>query len=287
MNLDNNNSNVDKLIKTTKKQKQRIPAVLKRQVWDYWIGKEKGISLCLCCNISEIEKNNFDCGHIIVEINGGELLVTNLKPICGECNSSMNTMNMDNFIKMYGLDKYNNLKQKQEKIIKPDVIEIKGVEVYFCKCCEYYTDKDWHFKAHLRSIKHSDNSNDVSDENQIFCCIDCDNIYMSKQSLSVHSKKEHPVKSDEKKIFCCIDCDNIYMSKQALSVHSKKEHPVKSDENQRIAKLENALKKKDKQLDKALDIAKENSNTANTKMNILKYAKLYLTDAEPLEELTG
>lgn len=44
---------------------------------------------------------------------------------------------------------------------------------------------------------------------------------------------------------------------------------------------------KDKQLDKALDIAKENNNTANTTMNILKYAKLYLTDAEPLEELTG
>ena len=37
----------------------------------------------------------------------------------------------------------------------------------------------------------------------------------------------------------------------------------------------------------ALIIAKENSKTANTSMNILKYAKLHLNDAEPLEELKG
>jgi hypothetical protein len=47
------------------------------------------------------------------------------------------------------------------------------------------------------------------------------------------------------------------------------------------------IKTKDKQLNKALDVARENSKTVNTSVNILKYAKLHLNDAEPLEELTG
>ena len=46
---------------------------------------------------------NFSCGHIIAEANGGELKLDNLKPICGSCNSSMNTCNMNDFIKKYGL----------------------------------------------------------------------------------------------------------------------------------------------------------------------------------------
>ena len=97
--------------KPIKKVKKCIPIALKRQVWDHWIGKEKGIFNCLCCNISEIEKNNFDCGHVVAEINGGELSVINLKPICGSCNSSMGIANMNDFIKKYNLDKYNGLKK--------------------------------------------------------------------------------------------------------------------------------------------------------------------------------
>ena len=44
---------------------------------------------------------DFHCGHIISEFNGGNLDVENLKPICQPCNSSMKTMNMDEFIKKY------------------------------------------------------------------------------------------------------------------------------------------------------------------------------------------
>ena len=42
---------------------------------------------------------SFNCGHIIAEANGGELIVSNLKPICQNCNSSMGTKNMDDFMK--------------------------------------------------------------------------------------------------------------------------------------------------------------------------------------------
>ena len=46
---------------------------------------------------------SFHCGHIISEANGGEIKLDNLRPICHSCNSSMGTVNMDEFIIKYGL----------------------------------------------------------------------------------------------------------------------------------------------------------------------------------------
>ncbi len=88
---------------SNKKKKKPIPVALKRMVWNKWIGEELGKSKCLCCKLTEITMLNFSCGHIIAEANGGELKLDNLKPICGSCNSSMNTCNMNDFIKKYGL----------------------------------------------------------------------------------------------------------------------------------------------------------------------------------------
>jgi len=51
---------------------------------------------------------NFHCGHVVSEINGGELEPENLKPICQSCNSSMGTTNMNEFIKKYKLDQNKN-----------------------------------------------------------------------------------------------------------------------------------------------------------------------------------
>lgn len=54
---------------------------------------------------------SFHCGHVISEFNGGELRPSNLKPICQLCNSSMGTMNMDEFIETYYLWETNNIKK--------------------------------------------------------------------------------------------------------------------------------------------------------------------------------
>ena len=42
---------------------------------------------------------SFNCGHIVAEANGGDTIVSNLKPICQNCNSSMGTKNMKEFMK--------------------------------------------------------------------------------------------------------------------------------------------------------------------------------------------
>ena len=87
--------------KKIKYKKKRISATLKRLVWNYWIGEEIGKSKCLCCKITYITAFSFNCGHIIAESKGGETILSNLKPICQNCNSSMGTMNMDDFMKYF------------------------------------------------------------------------------------------------------------------------------------------------------------------------------------------
>jgi 5-methylcytosine-specific restriction endonuclease McrA len=93
-----------KIINKEKKivyKKKKISATLKRLVWYKWIGEEIGKSKCLCCNITDIYQLSFNCGHIIAESKGGETNLSNLKPICQNCNSSMGSQNMDDFMKTF------------------------------------------------------------------------------------------------------------------------------------------------------------------------------------------
>lgn len=85
-----------------KKHKQSIPHVMRIDVWDKWIGKEKGIAKCMCCNKRDIEQLNFECGHVVAESNGGEMSIDNLRPICKPCNQSMSTKNMNEFMEICG-----------------------------------------------------------------------------------------------------------------------------------------------------------------------------------------
>jgi 5-methylcytosine-specific restriction endonuclease McrA len=93
----------NKLITKTKnkviKKKKYIPATIKRLVWNTHIGEQIGKTKCMCCNVTDITQLSFNCGHIIAESKGGATIVSNLKPICQNCNSSMGTKNMDEFMK--------------------------------------------------------------------------------------------------------------------------------------------------------------------------------------------
>jgi 5-methylcytosine-specific restriction endonuclease McrA len=89
-----------KVIKKEKKPKKKaISATVKRLVWNTNIGEDIGKAKCLCCKSTDIIQMSFHCGHIIAEANGGEIIVSNLKPICQNCNSSMGTKNMNEFMK--------------------------------------------------------------------------------------------------------------------------------------------------------------------------------------------
>jgi hypothetical protein len=83
--------------KTVKKKK--ISAAVKRLVWNTNIGEDIGKSKCMCCESTDITQLSFNCGHIIAEAKGGDTIVSNLRPICQNCNSSMGTINMNEFMK--------------------------------------------------------------------------------------------------------------------------------------------------------------------------------------------
>jgi hypothetical protein len=89
--------------KPPSRKKKSIPLALKRKVWNQHIGENIGRTLCLCCKLSYITQMSFSCGHIVAEAEGGQLRLDNLRPICGSCNSSMGTKNMNEFIREYGL----------------------------------------------------------------------------------------------------------------------------------------------------------------------------------------
>jgi 5-methylcytosine-specific restriction endonuclease McrA len=89
--------------KPVKEKKKAIPKKIKILVWNKYIGEDEGSSKCLCCKVTKITQMNFVCGHILSESHGGEITIDNLRPICSECNSSMGTTNMNDFIKKHKL----------------------------------------------------------------------------------------------------------------------------------------------------------------------------------------
>lgn len=93
------NNDDKKRDKKKKKKKKAISSTLKRLVWNTHIGEEIGKSKCLCCNTTDITQLSFHCGHVIAEAMEGETNVSNLRPICQNCNSSMGTKNMNDFMK--------------------------------------------------------------------------------------------------------------------------------------------------------------------------------------------
>jgi len=77
------------------KKKQAIPSLMRTQVWNRWIGIEKGQVKCPYCQINNITPFFFECGHVLAEAKGGEVSVENLRPICRECNGKMGTQPID------------------------------------------------------------------------------------------------------------------------------------------------------------------------------------------------
>ena len=82
----------------SKPKKKSISSTIKKLVWNTNIGEEIGKTKCLCCKSTDITQMSFNCGHVISEHNGGETIVSNLKPICQNCNSSMGTKDMNDFM---------------------------------------------------------------------------------------------------------------------------------------------------------------------------------------------
>lgn len=116
--------------KIKKPKRKTIPKSIKSVVWDTYVGVEIGQTLCLCCKHVKISQHNFECGHVVSDANGGELSVDNLRPICSQCNKSMSTKNMAEFMKEWKLGE---LKEKISVVSEKPPITRKAAICKFKK----------------------------------------------------------------------------------------------------------------------------------------------------------
>lgn len=86
--------------KEPKSDKRSIPAVMKQKVWELYNGEHEVGKCCICeCAIS---RSTFDCGHIVSGANGGKIELSNLIPMCHECNTSLSSENLYDFMIRWG-----------------------------------------------------------------------------------------------------------------------------------------------------------------------------------------
>jgi hypothetical protein len=82
--------------------RKTIPATVRFTVWNTHIGKEVADANCWLNCGNKISQQLFECGHIISVKDGGSDDIGNLRPICGLCNKSIGSSNMEEFKKYYG-----------------------------------------------------------------------------------------------------------------------------------------------------------------------------------------
>ena len=83
-----------------KKARRKIPKTLKDMVWTKYVGMNKAEGKCYVCKRT-IHITEFEVGHNKAVAKGGSNQLTNLRPICRKCNSSMGTMSIEVFKKKY------------------------------------------------------------------------------------------------------------------------------------------------------------------------------------------
>lgn len=110
--------------------KDKIPKALREQVWLTHVGKKYESKCVIRWCKNTITVFDFQSGHNIPESKGGATELSNLKPICSRCNSSMNdNYTIDEWVKLSKplskwtllLDKYNCLKWTSSDTTEPGI----------------------------------------------------------------------------------------------------------------------------------------------------------------------
>lgn len=87
--------------------KKNIPKKLRMLVWNKYIGKEIGSTLCPMCKSTEIiQGGSWHCSHIEPESKGGKTVIDNLRALCGDCNMAMGDTDMREYASKFGFDHF-------------------------------------------------------------------------------------------------------------------------------------------------------------------------------------
>jgi 5-methylcytosine-specific restriction endonuclease McrA len=77
-------------------RRKSIPKAVKVIVWGKYIGSDKAEGKCYVCKRT-ISITDFDLGHNKAVSKGGGNNISNLRPICRTCNTSMQTTSIETF----------------------------------------------------------------------------------------------------------------------------------------------------------------------------------------------
>ena len=93
----------DRSVSPSYEGKQKRDAVSAKDRKEVWKNEFKGALEGKCpigCGVLLVrdEKNGWDCGHVVSHKNGGREDVSNLRPICKNCNGKMGTQNWDEYV---------------------------------------------------------------------------------------------------------------------------------------------------------------------------------------------
>jgi ATP-dependent exoDNAse (exonuclease V) alpha subunit len=77
------------------RKRRAIPKMVRIAVWAACNGNSWGGKCYVCA--TELDCMHFECGHIVAHSRGGTDTADNLRPICGDCNKSMGTTNLEEY----------------------------------------------------------------------------------------------------------------------------------------------------------------------------------------------
>ncbi len=80
---------------------KKITLLMRRRVWDLFIGESVGKTMCPCCKMDYIIQLTFKCGLIVSTKNGGKQTLDNLHPMCKSCYTHMGDDDMHVFMQDY------------------------------------------------------------------------------------------------------------------------------------------------------------------------------------------
>jgi len=125
-----NSSKIEKILEKIEEPRPQINIVLRHKVWsNFWNNSMNG--LCIVCG-KPITITNFICGHIEAYSVNQNSDISNLAPICDECNKGMGTIDMREYKKLH----YSNINIPCKIDIFVDYITKDDI----IKCLEKYLD---------------------------------------------------------------------------------------------------------------------------------------------------
>jgi 5-methylcytosine-specific restriction endonuclease McrA len=91
--------------KDSKPNKNKLNKQMRARCWTKYVGEDLARTRCICCQEQMITTFSFECGHVEAHACGGSNDLSNLRPICRDCNNGMGTQNMKKYAKeMFGVD---------------------------------------------------------------------------------------------------------------------------------------------------------------------------------------